>query len=115
MQKRFKKEFEGSKVTIKSPSIGKVEIDTTAADANKWASIPEFSHMFEDDVPEEVEIIKAPAKKKPAPAKVEHTDEPPVQEEQAPSLQDMTLGELRKKFPDVKANSKKKFLEQIGQ
>lgn len=83
---KFKPEFENAKVTVRT-ATGKIEVNTYGADPNKWVHVPELSFMFESEAPE------APT------ASV--------------SYEDMTLNELRALFPDIKANSKKAFLEQL--
>jgi len=92
MSKRFKAEFNGCTVIVKSASSGKIVIDTTTADANKWANVPELEFMIEDD------IIEQPK---------------PVQKMVADSWEDFTLNELRERFPDIKATSKANFISQI--
>ena len=83
---KFKPEFENAKVTVRT-ATGKIEVNTQGVDPNKWAHVPELAFMFEHVAPE------APQ------ATVDY--------------EDMTLNELRALFPDIKANSKKAFLEQL--
>jgi hypothetical protein len=83
---KFKPEFENAKVTVRT-ATGKIEVNTYGADPNKWVNVPELAFMFEHVAPE------APT--------------------EAVSYEDMTLNELRALFPDIKANSKKAFLEQL--
>jgi uncharacterized protein YcbK (DUF882 family) len=85
--KRFKSEYQDARVTINSPSIGKVVINTATADASQWANLPEFAFMTEDS-DEVFEDVKG--------------------------YEDYTLSELREMFPDIKATSKKSFIEQIN-
>lgn len=94
--KRFKPEFQYCKVTVTSPLRGKITIDIQNADANAWADIPEVAFMIEDDV-EEVAPIKTVVFKPT-----------PVNDYEA-----MTLGELRELFPDIKATSKRAFIDQL--
>jgi len=94
--KRFKAEFQYCKITVTSPLRGKITIDIQNADANTWSNIPEVAFMIEDDV-EEAEPIKAVVFKPT-----------PVNDYEA-----MTLGELRELFPDIKATSKRAFIDQL--
>lgn len=94
--KQFKREYQNVKVTINSPAIGRVSIDTTTADPEKWAKVPEFEFMIED-----TEEIKA----KPQPAK--------VKPQEVIDYSELTLNELRELFPNIKSTSKKNFLELI--
>jgi hypothetical protein len=84
--RKFKSEYKNARVTVNSPSIGKVTIDTTTADADQWGMIPEFEFMTEEDT-ETLEEVKG--------------------------YEDYKLNELREMFPDIKATSKKEFIEQI--
>jgi hypothetical protein len=85
--KKFKSEYQDARVTINSPSIGKVVINTATADPSQWANLPEFAFMTEDS-DEVFEDVKG--------------------------YEDYTLSELREMFPDIKATSKKSFIEQIN-
>lgn len=84
--KKFKAEYQNARVTINSPSLGKVVVNTLTADPNAWANIKEFEFMLED-----AEVVE-----------VKNTD-----------YNDYTLNELREMFPDIKATSKKAFIEQL--
>jgi hypothetical protein len=90
MKKRFKEEYQNSKVTVTSPSLGKVTVDTFVSSADEWGKLPEFAFMVEDIVLEDI-----------------------TEEKHGQQYDEMTLGELRELFPDIKATSKKGFLEQI--
>lgn len=93
--KRFKEEYQYAVVTINSPALGRFQINTETADPNEWANVKEFEHLTED-VPTEI-------------------PQPKVQKEIiADSWEDFTLNELRERFPDIKATSKKAFIDQIG-
>jgi hypothetical protein len=74
--------------------IGKIQIDVDDSDANQWANVKEFAFMIEDDVDVVTPIV---------------TNNKLV----ADSYEDFTLQELRDRFPDIKATSKKAFIEQI--
>ena len=87
---QFKAEYQNARVTVKTNSFGKVEINTNNADANKWAIVPELAFMIEA-----VNAIE------------------PKQETKAVNYEDMSLKELREMFPDITANSKKAFIEQL--
>jgi hypothetical protein len=89
---KFKEEFENCIVTVNSKAIGKIQINTAEVNPNHWANIKEFAFMFEDE------------------------REAPKEENNglvADSYADFTLNELRERFPNIKATSKKAFIEQI--
>jgi hypothetical protein len=89
---KFKEEFENCIVTVNSKAIGKIQINTAEVNPNHWANIKEFGFMFEDEI------------------------ETPKEENNglvADSYADFTLNELRERFPNIKATSKKAFIEQI--
>lgn len=90
MKKRFKEAYLNSRVTVTSPSLGKVTVDTFVSSADEWGKLPEFEFMVEDIILEDI-----------------------TEEKHGLSYEDMTLGELREMFPDIKATSKKAFIEQI--
>jgi hypothetical protein len=92
--KRFKTEYHHCKVTVNALGIGKIQIDIDDSDANQWAHVPEFAFMIEDDVDAVAPIVVN-------------------QGLVADSYEDFTLNELRERFPDIKATSKKAFIEQI--
>jgi len=97
---KFKTEFENSIVTVNSSAIGRIQINTATVNPNHWVGIKEFAFMFE------VETIKAPIK---APIKAIEANDGLI----ADSYSDFTLNELRERFPNIKATSKKSFIEQI--
>jgi hypothetical protein len=89
---KFKEEFENCIVTVNSKAIGKIQINTAEVNPNHWANIKEFGFMFEEET------------------------ETPKEENNglvADSYADFTLNELRERFPNIKATSKKAFIEQI--
>jgi hypothetical protein len=89
---KFKEEFENCIVTVNSRAIGKIQINTAEVNPNHWANIKEFGFMFEDEI------------------------ETPKEENNglvADSYADFTLNELRERFPNIKATSKRAFIEQI--
>jgi hypothetical protein len=98
---KFKEEFENCIVTVNSRAIGKIQINTAEVNPNHWANIKEFAFMFEDEkdvfIEEEIE-----------PAPIENNNGLI-----ADSYADFTLNELRERFPNIKATSKKAFIEQI--
>jgi len=93
MSKRFKAEYNGCTVIVKSASSGKIVIDTTTADPNKWGNVPELGFMIEDDIKESTPVVESKL--------------------MADSWSDFTLNELRERFPDIKATSKTNFISQI--
>jgi hypothetical protein len=90
--KRFKAEYENCTVTVNSPSFGRQQLDTSKADANLWANIPEFAHMIEDD----------------------STPEPKSKAIIVEDYNDLTMAELRERFPDIEAKTKKEFISKIS-
>jgi hypothetical protein len=89
--KQFKKEYQNVQINIKAHGIGTIKIDTSTADPNQWASVKELDFMIEDTITPKV-LTKA----------------------SAVNYEEMTLNELRAMFPDIKATSKKAFIEQIA-
>lgn len=90
---KFKTEFENCTVTVNSPAVGKITINTATVNPNHWVNVKEFAFMFE--------LEKAVA---------------PIEVNEgliADSYADFTLNELRERFPNIKATSKKAFIEQI--
>lgn len=92
---KFKEEFENCIVTVNSKAIGKIQINTAEVNPNHWVNIKEFAFMFEEETKE----VKSPKEE----------NEGLV----ADSYEDFTLNELRERFPNIKATSKKAFIEQI--
>ena len=88
---KFKEEYQNCTVTVNSPSVGKVTINTATVNPNHWVNVKEFSFMFESET-EAVEENEGLV---------------------ADSYEDFTLNELRERFPNIKATSKKAFIEQI--
>lgn len=107
---KFKTEFENCTVTVNSPAVGKITINTATVNPNHWVNVKEFAFMFE------VEPIRVMKGCKPL-TKLELTDVEDDDEENegliADSYADFTLNELRERFPNIKATSKKAFIEQI--
>ena len=117
---KFKTEFENCTVTVNSPAVGKITINTATVNPNHWVNVKEFAFMFEE---EPIKVMKGC---EPL-TKLELTDvedddfddeiEPePIEENNgliADSYADFTLNELRERFPNIKATSKKAFIEQI--
>lgn len=92
---KFKEEYENCTVTVNSPSVGKITINTATVNPNHWVNVKEFAFMFESETEAEPE---------------------PIEENEgliADSYADFTLNELRERFPNIKATSKKAFIEQI--
>ena len=96
-QLKLKPEFEGKLVKRKvRPFTHKIfnTIKTKPEQYQKYKDMGVFDDMFED-VEEAVS-----AKKAPTPTEVE-------------DFSMLTMKELRERFPEIKANKKDKFLEQI--
>jgi hypothetical protein len=92
---KFKEEFENSIVTVNSSAIGRIQINTATVNPNHWVGIKEFAFMFEDETAPETVPVEA--------------NNGLI----ADSYSDFTLNELRERFPNIKATSKKAFIEQI--
>lgn len=82
--RQFKEEYRNCVVTVNSPSIGRVSINTATANPNEWAAVKEFEFMLES-----VEAVK--------------TD-----------YSAMTFTQLKELFPDIEAKSKKEYLEKLA-
>jgi hypothetical protein len=123
---KFKTEFENCTVTVNSPAVGKITINTATVNPNHWVNVKEFAFMFEvetaqsviNDTPSKVNnglIANIPKKEiYENPTKENVIDF--IQENNgliADSYADFTLNELRERFPNIKATSKKAFIEQI--
>jgi hypothetical protein len=96
---KFKEEFENCIVTVNSKAIGKIQINTAEVNPNHWANIKEFAFMFEEETSQSV-----------------INDTQSIENNEgliADSYADFTLNELRERFPNIKATSKKAFIEQI--
>lgn len=98
---KFKEEYENCTVTVNSPSVGKITINTATVNPNHWVNVKEFAFMFEEETK----------------GNTSETDKGNTSEENegliADSYSDFTLNELRERFPNIKATSKKAFIEQI--
>jgi hypothetical protein len=88
--------------------VGKITINTATVNPNHWVNVKEFAFMFEVETKNDDTPVK--------------NDEAPVKNDEAPkenngliadSYADFTLNELRERFPNIKATSKKAFIEQI--
>lgn len=98
---KFKTEFENCTVTVNSPAVGKITINTATVNPNHWVNVKEFAFMFEVETKNDDTSSK-------------NDDTPKVNEGLiADSYSDFTLNELRERFPNIKATSKKAFIEQI--
>lgn len=98
---KFKTEFENCTVTVNSPAVGKITINTATVNPNHWVNVKEFAFMFEVETKNDDTPVK--------------NDDTPKENEGliADSYSDFTLNELRERFPNIKATSKKAFIEQI--
>jgi hypothetical protein len=107
---KFKEEFENCIVTVNSKAIGKIQINTAEVNPNHWANIKEFAFMFEEEIEVFIDITQEKIDK------VTEKFSKPKEENEgliADSYADFTLNELRERFPNIKATSKKAFIEQI--
>jgi hypothetical protein len=95
---KFKEEYKDCTVTVNSPSVGKITINTATVNPNHWANIKEFAFMFEEETSQSV---------------INDTQSNENEGLIADSYADFTLNELRERFPNIKATSKKAFIEQI--
>jgi hypothetical protein len=98
---KFKTEFENCTVTVNSPAVGKITINTATVNPNHWVNVKEFAFMFEVETKNDDTSSK--------------NDDTSNENEGliADSYADFTLNELRERFPNIKATSKKAFIEQI--
>ena len=126
MIKVFKEEYQNCTIAVRTQFGRRVNIDTTTADAEVWSKIPEFEFLFEDAIitntptmkPVEAvvtnETVAEAINSIPSPKVIEdRTDVNGVRVN--PSLGDLSLKELRQKFPDIKDTSRAGFLNQLGQ
>ena len=90
---KFKEEFENCIVTVNSRAIGKIQINTSEVNPNHWANIKEFAFMFEEE------------KETPKEENIDDFAEN--------CWEELSLKQLRERFPNIKATSKKEFIEQI--
>ena len=128
MAKRLKEEYQNSTVVVRNQFGRKVTVDASF-DPEVWSKVPEFEFLFEDE-----KKYGAPRmKNKPAPPTkpdklsfeesvskavdevIEEQKDEVLPKKSEKSLSDLSLKELRLKFPDIKATSKTGFLEQLGQ
>ena len=110
---QFKAEYQNARVTVKTNSFGKVEINTSSADANKWAIVPELAFMIEE-VGKKIEIVDGNIEAINFVKKEDGNGVGFISFEQKDvNYEDMTLAQLREMFPDIKATSKKAFIEQL--
>lgn len=88
MAKKLKADFENVEVSVNSKTLGRIKVNTSDEDVMKWSEIPAFAFMFEgNEVESKLKVI---------------------------NYKDMDLDELREMFPDIKARSKKDFIEKIS-
>ena len=95
---KFKEEYQNCTVTVNSPSVGKITINTATVNPNHWVGVKEFAFMFEVEKAHSV---------------INDTQSKENNGLVADSYEDFTLNELRERFPNIKATSKKAFIEQI--
>jgi len=121
MAKVFKEEYQNCTVTVRTQFGRKVNIDTATADPNAWIKLEEFAFLFEDEGTLAPKKVKKAA---PVATKTTPTETPEekheeiakeVAKENSVELSDLSLKELRAKFPDIKDTSKAGFLKQLGQ
>ena len=98
---KFKTEFENCTVTVNSPAVGKITINTATVNPNHWVNVKEFAFMFEVETKNDDTSSKNDDTSKENEGLI------------ADSYADFTLNELRERFPNIKATSKKAFIEQI--
>jgi hypothetical protein len=98
---KFKTEFENCTVTVNSPAVGKITINTATVNPNHWVNVKEFAFMFELETKNDDTPVKNDDTSKENEGLI------------ADSYADFTLNELRERFPNIKATSKKAFIEQI--
>ena len=84
--KNLKKEFENCTVVVKTSFNRQISINTANADLAQWANVKEFDFLFEE-----------------------------VKEDEKKDLSQLSLKELRARFPDITSTSKSDFLEQLNE
>jgi hypothetical protein len=109
MKVQLKEEYKNSKIEVRTAFNRRVQVDTSKSDIMKFADIAEFAFMFE---PKEQE--KPNKTKEPLIEAVENEGEFFQADNQQKELSEYTLKELRTKFPDIDAKSKKSFLSQLA-
>lgn len=137
---KFKKEYENCNVTVNAHGIGRVTINTSTANPESWSKIPEFEFMFEqgekaeakqkyetkvdhkkenkvelniydlqDMADDEFTSLKLTLKLDPGTTKKEL-----IEKSDNVDYSKFKLSFLRELFPDVKATSVKKFVEELN-
>jgi len=107
MKVQLKEEYVNCKIIVTTQFNRKVKIDTSREDVMLFADVEAFKFMFEP-----VETKKKKKTKEPLIEAVENDGE--FFEDKPKALEELTLKELREKFPDIEARSKKDFLKQLA-
>ena len=113
---KFKTEFENCTVTVNSPAVGKITINTATVNPNHWVNVKEFAFMFEVEPIRVIKGCEPLTKLELTDVDDDDFDDEPIKVNNgliADSYADFTLNELRERFPNIKATSKKAFIEQI--
>lgn len=105
MKVQLKEDYKNSKIEVRTAFNRRVQVDTSKSDIMKFANIPEFEFMFEP--------VEKETSKEPLIEAVENEGEF-FPNDKPKALEELTLKELRTKFPDIDAKSKKSFLEQLA-
>ena len=116
MKVQLKEEYQNCKVVVKTAFNRRVEVNTSREDVMLFADVEAFAFMFEP-----VETKKKKKTKEPLIEAVENdgeffkadTAQKEEPQEETNDLESMSLKELRNKFPDISARSKKEFIKEL--
>ena len=116
MKVQLKEEYVNCKIIVTTQFNRKVKIDTSREDVMLFADVEAFKFMFEP-----VETKKKKKTKEPLIEAVENdgeffeadTAQNEGPQEETNDLESMSLKELRNKFPDISARSKKEFIKEL--
>ena len=111
MKVQLKEEYQNCKVVVKTAFNRRVEVNTSREDVMLFADVEAFAFMFEP-----VETKKKKKTKEPLIEAVENNGEffeADTAQEETNDLESMSLKELREKFPDITARSKKEFIKEL--
>lgn len=104
---RLKKEFIGKTITRKHPRIGYIHFHSNTKESR-------FQFFFENGFEDIFETEgKSKPKKEEAVEEVVEVNEEENTETNKP-VEELTLKELRKAFPNIEAKTKKAFLEELN-
>ena len=108
---QLKEEYKNCKIQVRTQFNQLVTVDTSKEDVMNFSKLEPFKFMFEEAE------TKKKKKKEPLLEAVDNDGEffQDTQSEEAPKLlEELSLKELRAKFPDIEARSKREFLKQLS-